>query len=117
MLVLSNSSTNYYKASSKSSNSKRLHYISGFWKCAFDDVVGDNYYNIMVNESTDWGKGRINWVNYLDGRDAAMREGKPLMVVVHKDHCPACNHLSRRFAASDELYDLAKDFVMVQVSS
>jgi len=47
----------------------------------------------------------------------AKASGKPLMLVVHRERCPACNHLDRRFSSSDELAKMAEDFVMVQCDS
>ena len=55
----------------------------------------------------------IEWYNYEDGLALSKESGKPVMIVLHKTWCGACKRLKPQFAASAEIQELSKNFVMV----
>jgi thiol-disulfide isomerase/thioredoxin len=55
------------------------------------------------------------WYSFDDGLRVAEAHGKPAVIVIHKSWCGACRSLGPRFAASEEITALAKDFVMINV--
>ncbi|KAJ9577014.1 hypothetical protein L9F63_006451 [Diploptera punctata] len=66
------------------------------------------------SQTTGRGFGEdFNWVNLDQGLAVAKQSQKPVMLVIHKSWCGACRALKPQFAASKEVKDLSKDFVMV----
>eukprot|EP00911_Craspedida_sp_UC1_P003001 UC1_evm1s2192 len=61
-----------------------------------------------------WGDS-IDWRTLEAAKAEAATSGKPIMLVVHKTWCGACKALKPKFAASDEIAELAQHFVMVNV--
>jgi len=60
-----------------------------------------------------WGDS-INWVPIVEAEKAA--SGKPIMLIVHRMTCPACQSLKARFAADTAIPELSRDFVMVNAT-
>ena len=61
-----------------------------------------------------WGES-IRWHGYGDGWRAARASRKPIMCVIQKRHCPACVKLRKEIAESEEILELSKDFVMINL--
>ena len=67
-------------------------------------------------ESLDNGLGAdISWTAWSQATEAAQQSGKPLMVVLHKPWCPACKNLKSWFSTSQQIEELSRNFVMVNV--
>lgn len=47
----------------------------------------------------------------------AKRSSKPIMVVIHKNKCPACNDLKPKFAIDSDIQNLSRHFVMVNLET
>jgi len=61
-----------------------------------------------------WGND-IKWTGHSVASQVAKRTGRPVMYVVHKTWCGACNRLKPLFAASEDIARLSKEFVMVNM--
>lgn len=61
-----------------------------------------------------WGE-KIEWKTFDDGLKEAKKSNKPLVLLIHKTWCGACKALKPVFAESQDIADLSKDFVMVNV--
>lgn len=61
-----------------------------------------------------WGE-TIEWKTFDDGLKAAKKNDKPLMLLIYKTWCGACKALKPVFAKSQEIAELSKHFVMVNV--
>ncbi|XP_038048247.1 thioredoxin domain-containing protein 12-like [Patiria miniata] len=74
----------------------------------------------IVHAGTDGAVGNgfgddIEWWSLPDGLSQSKTLGKPLMLIIHKSWCGACKALKPKFAASDAIKELSKDFVMVNL--
>ncbi|XP_046849923.1 uncharacterized protein LOC124443513 [Xenia sp. Carnegie-2017] len=56
---------------------------------------------------------KFNWFTFKDGIEESRKSGKPMMLIIHKTWCGSCKQLKPKFAASDEILNLSKHFVMV----
>ncbi|XP_046850918.1 uncharacterized protein LOC124444366 [Xenia sp. Carnegie-2017] len=56
---------------------------------------------------------KFNWFTFKDGVEESRKSGKPMMLIIHKTWCGSCKQLKPKFAASDEILNLSKHFVMV----
>jgi len=66
------------------------------------------------SSSLDNGLGKhINWQRLDDGLALAKKEGKPLMLLIHKSWCGACKSLKPKFKESQKIAKLSPKFVMV----
>ena len=66
------------------------------------------------SKNRDRGFGdRINWLTFEEGEKESKKSGKPMMIIIHKTWCGSCKNLKPKFAASDEILELSKKFVMV----
>lgn len=70
--------------------------------------------------SSDAGLGRgfgdrVQWYKLEEGLAEVKSSGRPGMVVIHASWCGACRRLGPLFAASDEIAELSKQFVMINV--
>ncbi|XP_035698993.1 thioredoxin domain-containing protein 12-like [Branchiostoma floridae] len=68
----------------------------------------------------DQNKGRgfgdnFAWKDFQSGLQEAKETKKPLLLLIHKSWCGACKALKPKFAASKQIQDLSKHFVMVNV--
>lgn len=61
-----------------------------------------------------WGED-IAWKTLDDGLNEAKKSDKPLMLLIHKTWCGGCKALKSVFSQSQEIADLSKDFVMVNL--
>jgi len=57
----------------------------------------------------------IDWKTLDEGLALAKTTDKPLMVVIHKTWCGACKALKPLFAASNEIEQQSREFVMVNL--
>jgi thiol-disulfide isomerase/thioredoxin len=62
----------------------------------------------------DHGFGKdYHWHTYEKGLEVAKKEDKPILMVFHQDWCGACARLKPKVAESQEMKDLASQFVMI----
>jgi len=59
-----------------------------------------------------WGDS-IPWMELEAGIEKAKEEKKPLMLIIHKTWCGACQTLKGKFAKAKMIAELAKKFIMV----
>jgi len=59
-----------------------------------------------------WGDN-IPWMELEAGIEKAKEENKPLMLIIHKTWCGACQTLKGKFAKAKMIAELAKNFIMV----
>ncbi|XP_078512348.1 thioredoxin domain-containing protein 12-like [Lissotriton helveticus] len=57
----------------------------------------------------------IHWRSLDDGKQEAAASGLPLMVLIHKTWRGACKALKPKFAESQDISELAQNFVMVNL--
>eukprot|EP00039_Didymoeca_costata_P018679 m.334519 g.334519 ORF g.334519 m.334519 type:complete len:154 (+) comp17371_c0_seq1:48-509(+) len=55
----------------------------------------------------------IEWHTFTDAKNVAKETGKPIMLIIHKTWCGACKALKPKFSSSEQVANLAKNFVMV----
>jgi len=70
----------------------------------------------VANLSNEWGSG-IKWMTLKEGQEQAKKEGKPVMIIIHRQSCPACISLKPKFASSDDIRRLSQRFIMINVSA
>ncbi|KAH9503290.1 Thioredoxin domain-containing protein 12 [Bulinus truncatus] len=61
-----------------------------------------------------WGE-KFRWYTLEDGFEVAKSEKKPVMVIVHKQSCKACQHQKSWFSRSTAILNLSQSFVMVNL--
>ncbi|CAL1537665.1 unnamed protein product [Lymnaea stagnalis] len=61
-----------------------------------------------------WGD-RYDWHSLDEAFHKARTEDKPMMVVIHKMTCAACQAQKRWFSRSPRIFELSKNFVMVNL--
>ncbi len=61
-----------------------------------------------------WNDDGIAWIDdWEEAKAVAKRDGKPLMLVIHRTWCGACKSLRPKFDASKEIEALSGQLVMV----
>lgn len=66
--------------------------------------------------SLDRGLGKeINWMKLEDAYDEAKKSWKPILLLIHKSWCSACQAFKPKFAASEKIKELSKELIMVNV--
>ncbi|KAK3869476.1 hypothetical protein Pcinc_025214 [Petrolisthes cinctipes] len=69
---------------------------------------------VLAEEELGRGLGEnYEWHTLDEGLRIARQTGKPLMLIIHKSWCGACKALKPKFAASTTIYEMSKQFVMV----
>ncbi|XP_065197371.1 thioredoxin domain-containing protein 12-like [Sycon ciliatum] len=58
----------------------------------------------------------LDWKTQADGLAEAKESGKPIMMLIHKSWCSACNALKKEFQnPNDDIDKLSKHFVLVNL--
>jgi len=69
-----------------------------------------------INVSLGRGFGEyIEWVTYQSGLAIAKETNRPMMLIIHKSWCGACNALKPKIMNSRPIWEMSKYFVMVNV--
>ena len=68
-----------------------------------------------VDAKAAWNGDFISWVPWGSTLATAKREGKPVLMMVHKSWCPHCKRLEESVSRSAEFELLAEYFVMSSV--
>merc|ERR1739840_6405 len=69
-----------------------------------------------VGEPLDGGFGtNVTWWTLDEGLDECNRTAKPMMMIIHKTWCPACDVLKGCFKNSSLIQELSQFFVMVNL--
>jgi len=69
-----------------------------------------------INVSLSRGFGDyIDWQTLEKGKEIAKEQTKPMMVIIHRTWCSACKALKPKLANSYDVYELSKNFVMVNI--
>ena len=55
----------------------------------------------------------ISWKSWPEAKAIATKTGKPIMVILHKESCPACRSFKQVFASSEDISNTSEQFVMV----
>lgn len=63
-----------------------------------------------------WDESSIYWEEYGAGMDRALRENKPVLLVIETDWCGCCKAYSWTFL-HPEVVSLARDMVMIRVDA
>jgi len=70
---------------------------------------------VAVAEEEDWNDAAITWLdNWTEAREKALKEGKPILALVHRPWCGACKALRPKFSASVDVASLSPQFVMAR---
>ncbi|XP_075217204.1 thioredoxin domain-containing protein 12-like isoform X2 [Lycorma delicatula] len=86
-----------------------LVYISSYLLCKVKAASN--------NSGLDRGFGReISWRFFEMGLAEAKSQNLPIMMIFHKSWCSACKALKPQVAASTEIRDLSKQFIMINVA-
>lgn len=56
---------------------------------------------------------QYNWMSLHDGVEESRKQNKPVLAVIQKSWCSACQSLGKRFSRSPEVQSLADQFVFV----
>eukprot|EP00112_Aurelia_sp_Birch-Aquarium-sp1_P009305 Seg2052.5 transcript_id=Seg2052.5/GoldUCD/mRNA.D3Y31 product="Thioredoxin domain-containing protein 12" protein_id=Seg2052.5/GoldUCD/D3Y31 len=57
----------------------------------------------------------IDWQTLPKAKELAKEQNKPVMVIIHRTWCSACKALKPKFAENYDIYELSKNFIMVNV--
>jgi protein-disulfide reductase (glutathione) len=79
-------------------------------------VLALSFVAATAAESESWGDS-IKWMKPALGRKVAKQTGRPMFFLVHKHWCGACKALRPKFAASEEIAELSKSFIMVDAGN
>ncbi|BFY98806.1 hypothetical protein BsWGS_01846 [Bradybaena similaris] len=63
-----------------------------------------------------WGES-IRWLQLQDAMHEAQMTQRPMMVIVHKDGCPACARVKPLFATHPGIISLSQYFAMVNLEA
>jgi len=63
----------------------------------------------------DWNDGKIEWLSYENGLQAAEQSGKPVCLVFYTEWCPHCTAYAKVFHDAS-VVDKSKSFVMVRLN-
>ncbi len=63
-----------------------------------------------------WDESSVHWEDYTEGMQRALREDKPVLLVIETDWCGYCKAYSWSFL-EDEVEDLSRDMVMIRVDA
>ncbi|XP_065649943.1 uncharacterized protein LOC100207796 isoform X3 [Hydra vulgaris] len=67
-----------------------------------------------LNKIEDNGFGKhLRFVKYEDGKKMAKEQGKPMMLIIHKSYCGACQALKPKVRSDPEIAELSTHFIMV----
>ncbi len=69
-------------------------------------------------DSDDWNNANIAWESEWDvALERASKEDKPILLLIHKHWCSACQTLRPKLSGSKAFEDASKDVVMIKVTS
>ncbi|MBW2712750.1 MAG: thioredoxin family protein [Deltaproteobacteria bacterium] len=63
-----------------------------------------------------WDESFVHWEDYTEGMQRALREDKPVLLVIETDWCGYCKAYSWSFL-EDEVEELSRDMVMIRVDA
>ena len=79
---------------------------------ALGSLSGESSGDGFKNPANGFGD-QISWKSWPEAKAIAKQTGKPIMVILHKESCPACRSFKPVFASSEEILNTSDQFVMV----
>jgi len=72
---------------------------------------------LVLGRAVHSASADITWQSFDDGLNLAKRHKRPMIVVIEKPWCLACQTLSKVFVESDDVQALSKQFIMTRLDS
>ncbi len=70
---------------------------------------------LAESKEIKWNDEHVKWREYKDGMDEAWREGKPVILIIYADWCPACKKYGDVFQDKRVVAESEK-FIMIRIN-